>query len=70
MSSLSKTEEHPLKQYGTWAGNPKGHPFDPKRCAEEIQEPGRGILFHQCQRKAGHGYGGLFCKQHAKRRPA
>ena len=50
--------------YGRWAGNPKGWPEDASRCITEVSEPGRGIHFHQCQRKRGFGPDGLHCKQH------
>lgn len=50
--------------YGAWAGDPKGTPEDTTRCIETVQEPGRGIFFHQCRRKRGFGPKGLYCKQH------
>lgn len=52
------------KRYGKWAGCPNGRAYDPKRCAEEVQESIRGGLFHQCARKPGYGPDGLFCRQH------
>ena len=61
--------EYPQDVYGDWAGNPKGHPYDPEHCAERVY-PKRGMVSYQCNRKKGHGDRGLFCKQHAKRHPA
>jgi len=52
--------------YGRWAGFPKGWPEDPKHCIEQVWGEQRGATGHQCQRKRGHGPGGLYCKQHAK----
>lgn len=54
-------------RYGVWGGCPKGHKFNPERCAEEI---GEGFFFRQCTKKPGYGRFGMFCKQHAKRYPA
>ena len=37
------------------------------KCAAAVSD-GRGtVTFSQCSRKPGHGPGGLYCKQHAKR---
>ena len=53
--------------YGSWAGNPKGHPEDPERCIEKVYGPEYlDMIGHQCTRKRGHGKDGLYCKQHAK----
>lgn len=60
-------EEAAVCRYNEWAGNPKGYPFNPERCAYEVMQSGRGGLFFQCCRKPGHGPGELYCKQHAKR---
>lgn len=40
---------------------------DESKCAAEVW----GGHWHcfQCSRKPGHGLGGLFCKQHAKKHP-
>lgn len=57
------------RRYGQWAGNERGMAEDPTRCAEEVADPPRYILFHQCLRKRGHGKDGLYCKQHAKFHP-
>lgn len=59
---MSLTDEMKNKRYGAWAGNPNGKPYKPERCAYEtyIDYIGR-----QCNRKKGHGPGGLYCKQHA-----
>lgn len=58
--------EYPKERYAQWGGNPKGNAYKPDRCAESIWtsvwDMGR-----QCSRPNGHGEGGLFCKQHAKR---
>jgi hypothetical protein len=54
-------------RYNTWAGNPKGYSYQPERCAMEVYEQGRGMMFYQCSRKPGHGPDSLYCKQHAKR---
>ena len=59
--------EYPKQSYGSWAGYPKGFPFNPGRCAEEVPE---GWISRQCYRRPGHGDRALFCKQHAKRHPA
>lgn len=48
--------------YGKWAGNPKGQPEDPKRCAAQVL-PTSTPISHQCSRKRRHG---LYCTQHAK----
>ena len=57
-------QNYPLLRYGEWAGNPKGNPYYPARCAYEVF-PSRGISY-QCLRKPGHGPKDLFCKQHGK----
>lgn len=46
-------------------------PYAPERCAFELIANNRGgwPYFRQCRRKPGHGAGGLYCKQHAKRVP-
>ena len=42
------------------------------KCAQLVYEPGGGFLStrRRCVRKPGHGDGGLYCKQHAKRHPS
>lgn len=57
------------RRYDQWAGNPKGIPEDTNRCIESVGD-GSYWHFYQCSRKRGHGEGGLYCKQHAKRHPA
>ncbi len=52
------------KRYGSWAGNPAGKKADPERCCVQVQEPGRGGLFHQCYKKRGHGPEQAYCSQH------
>ncbi len=62
--SFYKTSDLPLKKYGAWAGNPRGTPYKPGRCAESVSPP-PGYISSQCSRKAVVG---LFCRQHAKKR--
>lgn len=57
--------EYPKQSYGAWSGLPNGRPFNSKRCAAEVR-----WVYGQCCRRPGHGDRALFCKQHAKRRPA
>lgn len=57
-------EEYPKERYGKWAGNPKGHPYNPTRCAYEVFTNNRGYIHHQCVKKRGHGPDELFCKVH------
>lgn len=59
----TKTEASKIR-YGTWAGNEKGHRYDPERCAYEVMQ--WNDLFSQCSRKPGYGPDSLYCKQHAK----
>jgi hypothetical protein len=49
-------------RYGTWAGNPKGHAYDPTLCAEEVWPQGQWIS-RQCSRKRSKT--SIYCKQHA-----
>jgi hypothetical protein len=66
-SDLPTTKEQALKtRYNEWAGNPKGTPYTPGRCAMEVHEAGRSCMCYQCHRKPGHGPAGLYCGQHAK----
>jgi hypothetical protein len=53
-----------VRIYGTWGGNPKGTREDVTRCIESVLGNERGAIAHQCDRKRGHGEGGLYCKQH------
>ncbi len=53
-----------VRIYGSWGGNPNGSPEDVTKCIEDVCSPGRGAISHQCDRKRGHGEGGLYCKQH------
>ena len=64
-------EEAEKRQYGGNAatGSPS-HPYNPKRCAYEVSEPGRGFYYFQCKRKPCFGAAGLYCAQHAKQVPA
>ncbi len=50
-----------MRVYNQWAGDPKGIEEDITRCAVTVY--GR----YQCQRRRGHGPGGILCAQHAKR---
>lgn len=54
------------KRYGVWGGNPKGTPEDLTRCVQPVYD---WHISHQCRRKRGHGPGGRYCKQHAKKAP-
>ena len=56
------------RRYGAWSGNPRGHPEDSARCVASVY--GDGYRSSQCARRRGHGEDGLYCRQHAKRRPA
>jgi len=58
-------EEAKAYLFNQWSGNPKGNQYNDSRCAYEVAEGGRSVLFYQCLRKPGHGPDGLFCKQHA-----
>lgn len=60
--------ESPSYRYGQWAGNERGHAQKPMKCCAEIAPP-PGYIFSQCSRPNGYGYGGLYCRQHAKRWP-
>jgi hypothetical protein len=51
-------------EYGAWAGNPKGHKPDLKRCCVTVHGGGRWASFHQCHRKRGHGPNNAYCAQH------
>lgn len=55
------------RRYGKWAGRPHGEPEDPKYCAAEVGSDRMSL--HQCLRLRGHGENGMFCKQHAGKRP-
>lgn len=58
-------EQDTPRRYGDWAGNPKGHAEDTKRCIVEVwPTSGNGWIPYQCSRKRGHGPDGLYCKQH------
>ena len=53
-----------MRVYGSWAGNPKGHPEDPSRCIESVTANHRGAISGQGRWKRGHGKDGLYCKRH------
>jgi hypothetical protein len=56
-----------MRIYNKWAGNPRGTKEDITRCIVSVADGGRSVLSHQCYRKRGKGYNGLFCGIHAKR---
>ena len=53
-------------RYGVWTGCPKGRAHVPARCAWEVMERGRGMLYFQCRKPAVFGPENLYCKQHAR----
>ena len=53
-----------MRRYAAWAGNPRGVAEDPECCVRSVWRPRDWHAF-QCNRKRGHGPGGLYCKQHA-----
>ena len=57
-------EDARKRRYGEWAGNPRGHAFDPMYCAYEVPE-NRGWSYRQCGRRPGKGPAGLYCGTHA-----
>lgn len=68
MFDTPKTREEARKhRYNKWGGNPNGTRYNEERCAYEVHERGRGILFYQCQFKHGHGPDKLYCKIHANK---
>lgn len=64
MMEFTKLEEAMSHRYGVWAGFPRGHKYDPSRCAEEVSSGGGGLTFHRCNRPNGFGPNSLYCKQH------
>ena len=60
-------EEAHNKLYGRSDGMYRPVPYISWRCAWEVSEPPYYTYKHQCKHKNGHGPGGLYCKQHAKR---
>lgn len=61
-----KPEADGLRRYNKWAGNPHGHKEDVTLCIVDVTPNERAGFAHshQCNRKRGHGPGGLYCKQH------
>ena len=57
--TLAEAQAH---RYHKWAGNPRGYPYVPSRCAYEVF---RHHLPSQCGRNKGYGPDGLYCRQHA-----
>jgi hypothetical protein len=51
------------RKYECFIKDHEPKPWMPGRCASYA---GRGLHLMRCQRKDGHGLGGLFCWQHAK----
>lgn len=51
-------------RYGQWAGCPRGHTYDPQRCAATVWDR---CMEHQCLRKPT---GSIFCKQHTPKAEA
>lgn len=56
----------PFRNYGEWAGNPKGLPEDKSRCVAVVRPP-PGWISQQCSRKRGFGPNGEYCQQHARK---
>jgi hypothetical protein len=54
-----------MRVYRQWAGSPSGHREVAANCIAEVPDGGRSVLFHQCNRRRGHGPDGSLCKQHA-----
>lgn len=62
---VPKPEKDGLRRYGRDATNTKGRVEDTSRCVYEVaRNHGRWTNFYQCNRKRGHGEGGLFCSLH------
>lgn len=69
LDTVEKSEPNPENRlyksaYGAWAGMPKGHQPDFKRCCEEVWSRERWSRHSQCSRPRGHGPDGAYCKQH------
>lgn len=60
-----KKDKNGVRSYGRWAGSPGGHREDTKCCVEAVWRPG-AWQDSQCGRKRGHGFDGMYCKQHAR----
>jgi uncharacterized protein YhdP len=65
MSYPRTREEAESQLYNVWAGNPKGFPYNARKCAFNVLQKDWPV-FHQCCRNSGHGPDGLYCKQHAR----
>ena len=61
---MNTETEGPRKIYGNWAGNPRGTPYNPARCAANVYGSERGAIAHQCHKPRGFGQGELWCKTH------
>lgn len=65
LEKIKNRAEAQKHRYGSWGGNPKGTPYDPKYCCEEVgRNQGGWTMFGQCQKKPGHGPDGLYCRIH------
>lgn len=65
IDELETIEQAKKTVYGAWAGNPTGMKYREGDCAYDVWGGIGNIAGRQCNRKRGHGPGGLFCKQHA-----
>jgi len=52
-----------MRTYRQWAGEPRGVPEDPKRCAADVADGGRSCLSHQCLNPRKYG---LLCGVHKR----
>lgn len=55
------------REYGQWAGNPRGQKPDLSKCAKGVYSNG-SYIESQCCRARGHGPDQAYCKQHAKKK--
>lgn len=66
MINYPKTLEE-ARKYRYGKGNPAGtSEYKAHRCAFEVPES-KWYYAHQCYYINGHGIGGLYCRQHAKK---
>lgn len=54
------------RRYECFIEDHEPKPWTPGRCADYA---GRSLHLMRCKRRDGHGFGGLFCRQHAKWNP-
>ena len=59
-------DKYPKKVYGAGNGMSRGLPYNPKRCAYEVQSyyGSRWPSYNQCVKSRGQGPRKLFCKIH------